>query len=96
MIGHITKAGVITQYNIPSPNNELDGITEGPDEAVWFTEFSGNKIGRITTAGVITNFAIPTSGSVPTGMTVETGGKVWFTEFAGNKIGVVKLPCVCE
>ena len=39
------------------------GITAGPDGALWFTEYWGNKIGRITTAGVITEFPVPTASS---------------------------------
>lgn len=32
---------------MPTPNSEPSGITAGPDGALWFTEFDGNKIGRV-------------------------------------------------
>ena len=64
-IGRITTAGVITEYPIPTPAGVPDGITAGPDGALWFIEYAGNKIGRITTAGVITEFPIPTANSHP-------------------------------
>jgi hypothetical protein len=63
------------------------GIVAGPDEALWFTENSANKIGRITTAGVVTEFAIPTASSEPSGIAVGPDGALWFTENAAAKIG---------
>src|SRR5207245_2080912 len=39
------------------------GITQGPDQALWFTEQGSNKIGRITTTGSITEFPLPTNGT---------------------------------
>ena len=32
-----------------------NGITAGPDGALWFTNF-GNSIGRISTTGTVTNY----------------------------------------
>ena len=58
----------------------LDGITAGPDGALWFTDYNYNFIGRITTAGVITEFPLPTKGSAPNGITVGPDGALWFTE----------------
>jgi hypothetical protein len=37
---------MITEGTVPSAVSELRGITAGPDGALWFTEFDGNKIGR--------------------------------------------------
>ena len=37
----------ITEY--PVSTNGLLGITAGPDGALWFTEWLGDRIGRITT-----------------------------------------------
>ena len=38
--------------NLPCPRPQRAfGITVGPDDNLWFTEMSGNKIGRITTGG---------------------------------------------
>ena len=36
-----------------------DGITAGPDGALWFTNTGNNSIGRITTAGTVTNYTGP-------------------------------------
>src|SRR6202050_4740096 len=55
----------ITGYPVTTANSEPRGITTGPDGALWFAEFAGNKIGRITTAGAITEYLMPTADSGP-------------------------------
>src|ERR1035441_9673226 len=86
-IGRISTVGAITEYAIPTPNNQPNSITSGPDGALWFTEFFGNKIGRITTGGAITEYPVPTPGSNPTEIGMGPDGALWFTEQNGNKIG---------
>ena len=34
-----------------------EGITVGPDGALWFTDSGGDTIGRITTSGTVTSYA---------------------------------------
>ena len=58
----------------------LDGITAGPDGALWFTEYNGNVIGRITTAGVFTEYTLPQGGSEPFWITTGPDGNLWFTD----------------
>ena len=41
-------AGTITEYPVPTTNSVPVDIPRGPDGALWFSEFFGNKIGRIT------------------------------------------------
>ncbi len=58
------------------------GITVGPDGALWFTD-SADKIGRITTQGQITEFALPSSPDSPSnggGITTGPDGALWFTQ----------------
>jgi virginiamycin B lyase len=85
VIGRSTTAGVITDYVVPTPGfAPRSGLTAGPDGALWFTDFNGNKIGRITTAGVITEYPVPFSpGSIATG----PDGALWFTGYYANRIG---------
>jgi virginiamycin B lyase len=59
----------IGEYPVPTALSNPQGITAGPDGALWFTEDIGNKIGRITTAGVITEYPVPTANSGPGGIT---------------------------
>ncbi len=63
-----------TEFSIPTLGSTPFNLTQGPDGALWFTEFLGNKIGRITTSGVITEFMIPTSSGFPQGITTGPDG----------------------
>ncbi|HEU5250289.1 MAG TPA: hypothetical protein VFW15_09915, partial [Thermoanaerobaculia bacterium] len=62
----ITPAGEITRFPIPSSPGDAQGITIGPDDAIWFTEAADNRIGRITT-GVVSDetLILPVVGSTP-------------------------------
>ena len=81
-IGRITTAGVVTNYT-GTGINAPQGITVGPDGALWFTNESNNSIGRITTAGVVTNYT-GTGISSPVGITVGPDGALWFTNLGNN------------
>lgn len=83
----LALSGNITEFPLPSGGSEPFGITAGPDNALWFTEYGGNKIGRITTAGAITEFPTPTANSTPFGITVGPDNAIWFAENVGNNIG---------
>jgi streptogramin lyase len=75
---------VVTNYTgtgISNPN----GVTAGPDGALWFTNYGNNSIGRITTGGVVTNYT-GTGISNPSGITIGPDGALWFTN-AGNSFG---------
>jgi virginiamycin B lyase len=50
-VGRITSGGTFTnKFATPTPASDPSDITVGPDGALWFSEFCGNKIGRIVTA----------------------------------------------
>src|SRR5262252_15717 len=86
-IGHMTTAGVWTDFSPPTASSGPQTIVAGPDGAMWFTERAG-KIGRITTAGVVTaEYPIPTASGQPEGLTVGPDGAFWFTETDSRKIG---------
>src|SRR5262245_61055452 len=74
----VAGAQTITEFTIPTTDSHPEGITVGPDGALWFTEFSGQKIGRVTTAGFFTEFPVPPS--FPSGITAGPDGALWFTE----------------
>ena len=79
----------ITEFSIPTNNSQPNGITSGPDDDVWFTEYYGNKIGQITPSGTITEFSVPTENSYPQDIVSGPDGNLWFTEDGGNNIGRV-------
>jgi len=73
---------VVTNFTgtgISSP----EGITAGPDGALWFTNEMNNTIGRVTTGGAVTNY---TGAGSPVGIAAGPDGALWFTNF-GNKGG---------
>src|SRR5262245_22661777 len=75
----------VTEFPVLTANSGPEGITAGPDGALWFTE-NRDKIGRITTGGAVTEFALPARSS-PQGIAAGPDGALWFTEVDGNKIG---------
>ena len=77
----------MTEYPVPTSAGLPEFIALGPDNALWFTEYSGNQIGRIDTTGAITEYPVPTSGSQPDGITAGPDGALWFTEQGANQIG---------
>ncbi len=81
------QSGSFTEFTVPTSGSGPKGIAAGSDGALWFTEFSANKIGRITIAGAFNEYTIPTAGSGPWAIVSGPDGALWFTEYNGNKIG---------
>src|SRR5437867_1841061 len=79
----------ITEFPIPSPFTGPEGITEGPDGNVWFTEWSGNRIGRMTLDGTVTEWDVPTPNSYPHTIVTGPDGNLWFTEQYGSTVGTI-------
>ena len=86
----------VTSFPIPVVGIvQPDGITEGPDGDLWFTETAADKIGRVTTAGVVTHFPLPPipipvgtqtnpgSPPGPVAITVGPDGALWFVGVPG-------------
>jgi len=82
----MTIGGSYTGFGIPFPGHSSFGITSGPDNNLWFTEYSGINIGKITTSGDITEFPIGYAGAAHLGITTGSDGNLWFTE-SGGQIG---------
>jgi sugar lactone lactonase YvrE len=85
----------IEEFPISTPAAGPHEITTGPDGALWFTEYAGNKIGRIT-AGSLTDYSGLSPSSAPVGIAAGPDGNLWFTEVgnplvpgSGNKIGQI-------
>jgi streptogramin lyase len=49
-IGRITPAGVVTTCTT-GIGGGIEGLTAGPDESMWFTEYYEGRIGKITATG---------------------------------------------
>lgn len=55
-IGRVTPAGAFTDYPTLTADGVSQGITPGPDGAMWFVQEEGNKVGRITIPGAAVKF----------------------------------------
>ena len=85
----------ISEYQIPTAASDPEGITMGPDGALWFTEsYLANKIGRMTLDGVVTGeYLLPNSQDNPNPRVITLGpdGALWFPEFYGGRIGRITI-----
>src|SRR3954447_9132705 len=58
---------------------EIRSITRGPDDAMWFTQYSPPFIGRVTDDGHVDRFSAGISSS-PVDIATGHDGNLWFTE----------------
>jgi virginiamycin B lyase len=77
------------EYAIPSAASLPQGITLGPDGALWFAERNAKAIGRIAADGTIAEFFLPPTGAQPFWITAGPDGNLWFTERSAGRIGRV-------
>jgi virginiamycin B lyase len=80
-------------YTFPTGTGP-NGITSGPDGALWVTEIIANAIGRVPVTdglvGAVTSYPLPTKIGEPTGITVGPDDALWFTEATG-KVGRIPV-----
>src|SRR5581483_8285365 len=87
-VSRAAAAPMTTEFSITTQASNPVGITSGPDGALWFTEFSSNKVGRISISGTVTELAAPQSCyGGPQGITGGPDGALWLTQNQGNDIG---------
>ena len=84
-IGRLTTSGDLTTFTDPSISLP-EGITTGPDGAIWFTNAGSNTIGRITTAGAVSNYPDPSVNASPSAITSGPDGALWITNTGSNSI----------
>ena len=89
----------ITSYALPHPTG-ANGITLGPDGALWFTtldQTGGNMIGAITTAGAIAGALSANALTQANGLELPTGGDItpgpdgnlWIAQRDGQVVGEI-------
>ncbi len=83
-----TTPAQITEFSTGTGNPYQTVL--GPDGAIWFAEFGGDKVGRIATDGTLLEFTLPTLGASVTGITTGPGGAIWFTEENKGKVGKIQ------
>jgi virginiamycin B lyase len=74
------------EFNVTTAGGNPEGITLGPDNAIWFAELSADRIGRIDVNGAVTEYPV-TTGSHPQQLVFGPDGNVYFTVENGNYIG---------
>jgi hypothetical protein len=74
--GSQNSDAAITEYQVTG-SADLEGITAGPDGAVWFAENTSGTIGRITASGVATTYSLHSSFSVTSCAQVRAVLKVY-------------------
>jgi virginiamycin B lyase len=79
---------VRAEYEVPTKTAKPEGITDGPDGNLWFTEYGTSEIGRITTTGTITEYVLP-EGSKPEGIAAGANDSLWFSEYGTSKVAEV-------
>ena len=72
-IGRITTGGAVTEYPV---GVQPDGLTKGPDGAIWFTSANSDQIGQIGSGGLVTLFNLPT-GTRGAGIALGPDGALW-------------------
>lgn len=96
-IVRVSSKGEFTVCPLPTNTDYVNFLTNGPDGAVWFTEFDNNKIGRVqivskspaTDIASFTEFSNPEGPlyiTAPEGITLGSDNHLWFTEYYGNKV----------
>jgi streptogramin lyase len=95
MIGKITPAGVITEYDAGfywGANGDSHVITAGPDGALWFTQINNPVLGRITTNGALSAFKLgpgTDTAAAATGITAGPDGNIWVAMEFGSRVAKV-------
>jgi hypothetical protein len=74
--------GTVRGFTLPGTMRGTQGITAGPDGAMWFTNYLGPSIARIAADGSVKTFTDPRI-RYPAGITTGPDGALWFTDDSG-------------
>jgi virginiamycin B lyase len=82
----------ITEYSAGIPAGAApNGIAQGPDGAMWFTERDADAIGRIASDGTVTQYPSAgnplQAGADPAGIVTGPNGDLYFSEYGASAIG---------
>jgi streptogramin lyase len=84
-----TVSSRFTEYSLPASSGPRN-IAAGPMfYAMWFTNFTSNKVGKIVPSGEITEYGLPAS-SGPEGIAKGLDGSMWVTDYTSSKIAKVR------
>ena len=80
-----TSGALLHKFTVPNPGLGPAplGITEGPDQAMWFTENVADRVASITAQGKVTLYALPAAADGPESIVYGPDGNLWFTDDTG-------------
>jgi virginiamycin B lyase len=78
-------AQTVQEYEIGS-GHDYDGIVEGTDGNLFFTEFSDNRIGIYKPDGLVTSLGTPSPTGGPDTILLGPDSNVWFSEIKANRL----------
>jgi streptogramin lyase len=78
-----------SEFSLPQTGSRPIYIANGRGDALWFTEYDGNKIGRIAPSGAITEYPIPSPNCGPEGIAPGPDGNMWFAESNANAVAYI-------
>lgn len=90
-IDKITTSGKLTEYALPKcgeSRENPEGIAEGPEGDLWYSDVTCDKIGKMTPSGTITEYK---AGSLyPRDIVAGPEGDMWYTSW-GEGSHVTKM-----
>jgi virginiamycin B lyase len=90
LIGFIGPGGKGKYLFLPHKDSWPDRIVRGPDGAMWFTEYHGDRIGRIDGRGKISEFRLGT-GCCPQDIVAGRRVDLWFSDNGDSAISRITV-----
>ncbi len=92
-----TSTGIISQFTMPLPDTQPQGIVVGADDNIWFTEGGLNQLGSINPyTHVLTQYAYEahsySNNDQGEGITAGPNNTLWFVESQNNVVKGFTIP----
>ncbi|HLQ53293.1 MAG TPA: hypothetical protein VK162_03350, partial [Streptosporangiaceae bacterium] len=68
LTAYLAGGSGITEFPVPTPSSQPEGIAVPPDGTAWFAEETGNNLGAVTPGGAFTTYPLTGNGT-PFGIT---------------------------
>ncbi len=93
-LARTTPQGFTTYISLPDGDMGFANpmrMVLGPDKALWFTDFTNDRIGRCTLDGEVAFHPIPEPGGGPVFIANGPDGAIWFTTQVGHQVGKITM-----
>ncbi|MBS1879543.1 MAG: hypothetical protein JST31_08525 [Actinobacteria bacterium] len=85
-LGRTNASGESSVVGLPA-GSEPQGVTVGPDGAIWIAERGADAIARVSGEGAVSQFPLPHPASRPAAIATGPDGNLWFSEEGAPRIG---------